>query len=213
MPFAGGGGGVGRIVSVMNIDGWSRLFTSAFRQSRNAMLLSDERRVIVDVNGALVTLLGLKPEKVLGRPLWELVVGGPLLSREEWASALAAGRADGEARLHGSDDSTVAVQWAASAETVSGGHRVLFVALSVSRWGSHFRRGLSSAQPPRSLSRREREIVHLVSLGATGPEIAEELGISHETVRTHVRNAMDKLGTRSRAHLVATALAEGHLVD
>lgn len=79
--------------------------------------------------------------------------------------------------------------------------------------GSRFRRGLSSAQPPRLLSPREREVVHLVSLGAAGPEIAEELGISHETVRTHVRNAMDKLGARSRAQLVAKALAEGHLVD
>lgn len=54
--------------------------------------------------------------------------------------------------------------------------------------------------------------MHLVSLGATGPEIADELVISPETVRTHVRNAMEKLGARSRAHLVAESLAEGHLL-
>ena len=213
MTLGGARGGVDRIVSARSSDGWSRLFTSAFQRSRNPMLLTDERRAIIDVNGALVTLLGLKREKAIGRPVWELVVGGPLLSREEWASALAAGRADGEAQLHGPDGATVAVQWAASAEIVSGGHRVLVVALSVSRWGSRFRRGLSSVQPPRVLSRREREVVHLVSLGAAGPEIAEELGISHHTVRTHIGNAMDKLGARSRAQLVAKALTEGHLVD
>jgi len=40
--------------------------------------------------------------------------------------------------------------------------------------------------------------------------IAEELGIAHETVRTHVRNAQDKVGARSRAQLVAIALGNGH---
>ena len=46
--------------------------------------------------------------------------------------------------------------------------------------------------------------------GETGPEIAEQLHISHATVRTHVRNAMAKVGARSRAHLVAKALGDGH---
>jgi len=35
-------------------DGWSALFTSAFRQSRNAMVLLDHRRRIVDANAAMV---------------------------------------------------------------------------------------------------------------------------------------------------------------
>ena len=52
--------------------------------------------------------------------------------------------------------------------------------------------------------------MQLVAAGETGPEIAEHLRISHATVRTHVRNAMTKLGARSRAHLVAKALGEGH---
>ena len=52
--------------------------------------------------------------------------------------------------------------------------------------------------------------MRLVAAGETGPEIAEHLHISHATVRTHVRNAMAKLGARSRAQLVAKALGEGH---
>ena len=60
---------------------------------------------------------------------------------------------------------------------------------------------------PRTLSAREREVVRLVAHGHTGPEIADELGIAHDTVRSHVRNAMDKLGARSRAHLVAKTMA------
>ena len=58
------------------------------------------------------------------------------------------------------------------------------------------------------LSEREREIVRLVALGSTGPEIADELHIAHDTVRTHVRNAMTKVGARSRAQLVAKVLGE-----
>jgi PAS domain S-box-containing protein len=200
------------MVTATRSDGWSRLFADAFQRSRNAMLLTDERRLVIDANAAFVALLGRTRGSLVGRPVWELVVDGPLLTRRGWAEALASGRFDGDAQLRGEDGSAVAIQWAASAERVAGGQRVLFVALSVSRWGGHFRRAAAFEHPPRSLTPREREVVHLVSLGATGPEIADDLVISPETVRTHVRNAMEKLGARSRAHLVAKSLAEGHLL-
>ena len=60
------------------------------------------------------------------------------------------------------------------------------------------------------LSKRESEVVRLLSLGATGPEIAEDLHVSHNTVRTHVHNAMTKMGARSRAQLVAMTMANGN---
>lgn len=84
----------------------------------------------------------------------------------------------------------------------------LFVALSTSRWGGRFRRTEPPARPG-GLSVRESEVVRLVATGNTGPEIADELQIAHDTVRTHVRNAMAKTGARSRAHLVAKALGSG----
>ena len=90
---------------------------------------------------------------------------------------------------------------------------MLFVALNTSRWGAHFRRAAEGDSSSRPLSAREREIVRLVALGATGPEIADELRIAHDTVRTHVRNAMVKQGARSRAHLVAKALGTDVLLE
>jgi DNA-binding CsgD family transcriptional regulator len=72
---------------------------------------------------------------------------------------------------------------------------------------------MSEQAGSRELSRRECDVVRLVAAGASGPEIADELGIAHDTVRTHVRNASKKLGARSRAHLVAKALGEGHALD
>jgi DNA-binding CsgD family transcriptional regulator len=103
----------------------------------------------------------------------------------------------------------VTVQYAGHTEVITGQQRVLFVALSTSRWGRHPRRDADRGAPG-ALSAREREIVRLVAAGDTGPEIAEQLHISHDTVRTHVRNAMAKVGARSRAHLVAKALGGGH---
>jgi PAS domain S-box-containing protein len=198
------------ILTAGNVDtGWSRLFATAFTRSRNAMLLSDGSRRVVDANAAFVALLGHRREALIGRPIWELVVDGPLLSDAEWTAAIAEGRFDGKVQMHGREG-PVAVHWAASAETITGEQRVLFVALNASRWGARFRRDMSVERPPRELSPREREVVHLVALGAAGPEIADELQISPETVRTHVRNAMEKLGARSRAHLVARALGGGH---
>jgi DNA-binding CsgD family transcriptional regulator len=63
------------------------------------------------------------------------------------------------------------------------------------------------------LSEREREVVTLVALGRDTREIAGELHISPETVRTHVRNAMAKLGVRTRAQLVADVLCAGRLIE
>jgi PAS domain S-box-containing protein len=188
-------------------DGWAGLFSTAFKQSRNAMVLVDDQRLQVDVNGSYLRLLGYRRAEVIGRPIYEFVAGGPLVSAEEWERALASGPFTGEAQMVASDGGRVGVQWAAHPETVTGRRLVLFVALSTSRSGARFRRTL--AETGRGLSRREREIVRLVALGGTGPEIADELQIAHHTVRTHVRNAMIKVGARSRAHLVAKALGDG----
>jgi PAS domain S-box-containing protein len=193
-------------------DGWSGLFATAFRRSRNAMLLTDDQRLIVDLNPAAMRLLGRGRDAVIGQPVWSFVSDGPLMSHEEWESALGAGRFSGEAELVAADGGRIGVQWAATAEMVTGRRLVLVVAMSTSRWGPRFRRDGAGETDSSGLTARQREIVHLVSLGASGPEIADELHISHDTVRTHIRNASSKLGARSRAHLVAKALAHGHVL-
>jgi DNA-binding CsgD family transcriptional regulator len=56
------------------------------------------------------------------------------------------------------------------------------------------------------LTRREREILGALAEGMSGAQIAEQLVLSPETVRTHVRNAMSKLGASTRSQAVALAL-------
>jgi len=57
-----------------------------------------------------------------------------------------------------------------------------------------------------SLTPRELEILGLVADGMTNEKVATSLSISPETVQSHVRNAMVKLGAESRTEAVATAL-------
>jgi len=59
------------------------------------------------------------------------------------------------------------------------------------------------------ISERERDVLHLLALGYTNPEIAKKLFISVRTVDTHRAHIMDKLELSSRAELVLYALANG----
>jgi PAS domain S-box-containing protein len=194
-------------------EGLSALFYAAFTQSRNAMVLVDEERNHVDVNGAYLALLGYRREELLGRPVYSFIVGGPRASTDEWRAAISQGRFTGHTEFRRPDGNSVAVQYAATTEIVTGRYLVLFVVLSSSRWGRRLRRPPASRGETAPLSAREREVVRLVALGYTGPEIAAELHIAHDTVRTHVRNATRKLHARSRAQLVAKALAQGLVLD
>lgn len=173
------------------------------------MLLVDARRLVVDVNGAFLTLLRYERGLIVGRPVYRLSADGPILSPSAWKAALEAGKSSGEGEFLCADGAHVGVQWAATTEVVTGHRLTLVVALSTSRWGGSFRRTIPRRRDSIALSRREREIVRLVALGNTGPEIADQLQIAHDTVRTHVRNAMGKTDARSRAHLVAKALGDG----
>ena len=59
------------------------------------------------------------------------------------------------------------------------------------------------------LTGRELEILTLVGEGNTSREIADQLYISENTVRNHVRNILDKLGMKSRFEAVKWAYREG----
>lgn len=72
-------------------------------------------------------------------------------------------------------------------------------------------RGRSVPEGEHILSAREREILDLLSKGLTGEDAAKELFLSPQTVRTHVRNAMQKLEANTRVHAIAIALQHGEI--
>lgn len=55
----------------------------------------------------------------------------------------------------------------------------------------------------RSLTAREIQIARLLSVGLKTWEVAEELGISCPTAKTHIQNMLQKTGSTDRAHLCA----------
>jgi DNA-binding NarL/FixJ family response regulator len=61
------------------------------------------------------------------------------------------------------------------------------------------------------LTPREREVLSLVARGATNPEVAEQLGVGEETVKTLLSRIFLKLGVRRRAEAVAVAQRAGLL--
>lgn len=96
----------------------------------------------------------------------------------------------------------------------TGGVESLLTALSAAAAGGTYiapeltsaLRRTASPDAERRLSDREREVLTLVAEGNTNEEIADRLALSAETVRTHIRNAMRKLGAHSRAHAIVIAL-------
>jgi DNA-binding NarL/FixJ family response regulator len=74
-------------------------------------------------------------------------------------------------------------------------------------------RAVSSSPAGRALlTPREREILNCLAGGMSGEQIAGELSISLLTVRTHIRNLLEKLGVHARLEAVSYALRHG-LID
>jgi DNA-binding CsgD family transcriptional regulator len=75
--------------------------------------------------------------------------------------------------------------------------------------GLGVRTSVTARQP---LSRREYQVLQLISDGLENSAIAKALFVSIETIRTHVKNILRKLHARDRAHAVAVAFRLGLLV-
>ncbi len=65
------------------------------------------------------------------------------------------------------------------------------------------------AQRGVALSEREREVVRLIALGHTNPEMAEQLHVAERTIKTYRARAVEKLGVSSRAEISAYARRVG----
>jgi len=66
-------------------------------------------------------------------------------------------------------------------------------------------------RPCAILSAREIECLAILVRGHSDQQLAKLLGLSIPTVRFHLANARDKLGAKSRTHLVALAVAQGYV--
>ncbi|MFC1420916.1 response regulator [Streptacidiphilus cavernicola] len=106
----------------------------------------------------------------------------------------------------------------AAVRTVAAGEALLSPAVTRSLVGSFADRVRPAvpAQQPQApggrapgLTPREHEVLLLVAAGKSNAEIAAELFISHETVKTYVSRILAKLGLRDRVHAVIHAYRSG----
>jgi DNA-binding NarL/FixJ family response regulator len=70
----------------------------------------------------------------------------------------------------------------------------------------------TARQPPKALSRRERDVLLLLAQGNSNQQIADRIGVSVKTVETYRARLQEKLGLSGRAELYRFA-AESGLLD
>lgn len=62
------------------------------------------------------------------------------------------------------------------------------------------------------LTKRQRQLLQLLADGKSTSFAAKQLELSEETVKTHTKNILSRLGARNRSHAIAIALRES-LID
>lgn len=184
--------------------GWESLFWMLFERSANPIGLLDEQRRFVDLNAPALRMLGRTRGDVVGRPVTDFIKADELRAADvDWRTFLRAGEFAGSRTFVRLDGTEVVAELAARRATVNGRRLALYVTLTTEEPMPD----LAGGRPDTTaLTNREREVVTLIALGEDTAGIAQTLQISPETVRTHVRNAMHKLGAHTRAQLVAACL-------
>jgi PAS domain S-box-containing protein len=193
-------------------------FWSVFEQTHIPMALVDGERRYVKVNDACVQMYQYPRDEILGRRTGWSAQGGTAKADAQWAELIRTNELYGEQVVTHANGEELHVSYAAHATTVDGRWLALIVTLSVRRHADGAE--LIGAAPVVSnngasskLTDREREVVRLVALGATTRRIAADLHLSPDTIRSHVRNSMAKIGAHTRAQLVALVLADGLIED
>jgi DNA-binding NarL/FixJ family response regulator len=157
-----------------------------FYRSVNPMLVADDQRRYIAVNDAACNLLRRTREELLSGGIEDVTPPENLEGMEEaWNAFLTAGS------LVGSYLTIFVVHPEGQREVVEP--------------------AMDEIDPESvpALSPREVQVLEQLALGFRGTEIAEALGISPDTVRVHVRNAMRKLGARTRAQAIGIAMNKG----
>ncbi|MFI5608041.1 response regulator [Amycolatopsis sp. NPDC051903] len=97
----------------------------------------------------------------------------------------------------------------AGVRTVVAGESLLFPAAIRRLAAQHARATPRDGLTAAGLTDRERDVLRLVAAGLSNPEIARDLHLGVQTVKTHVGNVLAKLGARDRTQAAIRAYESG----
>jgi DNA-binding CsgD family transcriptional regulator len=178
---------------------------------RHPLLLTDDARWCIDGNAAATRLLGIAREELsLHRlddfvpPRWQRALAG------RWERLEGGATSTGALLLLGADGRELTAGYTAASNLAADRHLLVVERVDGVRYaqwlaGSDARRNGSLLRP------REREVLTLVAGGRTSAGIALDLELSRNTVESHIRNAVVRLGATNRTHAVVIALGRGEI--
>jgi len=162
------------------------------------MLVLDDDAVYTAANDAACQVLDRPRHDIVGHSMgFTTQAAGHSELYDLWEECRSTGFVIVPWQFMGPDGRTIDVEAMCTRDTPEPGHH-----LSIYWQPLRARNG-------RRLSRREQEVTSLLAAGLNGEQIAQRLYLSPETVRTHIRNAMNHMGAQTRAHLVGLAVSRG----
>jgi PAS domain S-box-containing protein len=181
--------------------------------SGEAVIAFREDMSVVSWNEAAEKLTGISADEAVGQPCWSLLRGrsteGAILCHRECSTARHARSGYGvprhEMTMRTQDgDRRVFV----STLAVRSGDEPLFVHLLQSR-ETDAEPETSAEDAGPTLTKRQRQVLHLLAEGVSAREIASRLGIAEPTARNHIRGVLIELGAHSQLEAVARARISG----
>jgi PAS domain S-box-containing protein len=192
---------------------------AAFEKSRHPMLIADDQRRWVSGNVSASELLGIAQTEIPWHTMDEFTPPGERKRLEDrWTGFLAGGEAEGWYDLYLAERTPFPVEFSATANVLPSRHLAVFIPADEAS-NERAENAVAHAWSPITtedggrlpLTDREREIMTLVASGLQTEDMAERLFLSPDTIKSHVNNAMGKLGVHTRAHAVAVALVTGQI--
>jgi DNA-binding NarL/FixJ family response regulator len=106
-------------------------------------------------------------------------------------------------------------EFVATIRTVAAGGKVLPPSMTESLFSQIAKTAAGSRSQEQVLddvrmTRREREVIELIGEGLSNKEIAQRLNIAAHTVKSHVRNVMEKLALHTRLQIAAYVRRDGN---
>ena len=181
-------------------------------RERHPVLLTDGARCCLDANAAMSELLGSPRDELRRHRLdefvprrWRRALAG------RWNGFEAGATSAGALLLLAADGRELRAGYTAASNLAADRHLIVIERIDGLRYGPWLA-GTTAQRDAPTLRPREREVLALVAAGRTSAGIALELALSRNTVESHIRNAVVRLGASNRTHAVVIALGRGEIV-